>query len=151
MNFEEAFKELLKGRKIRREDWKSDIYVWLDEDRVLKDNNNKLTSIIFNCDSLINDNFEIYKEPVLKRKEKEYLENFLRPFTKRYDKIKITKNNVGSGRFYIGINFFAFKDGEPTNYTNLPYFDKDDHIYEGMDEGKHYTPDELGLFEEERK
>lgn len=151
MNFEEAFKELLKGRKIRREDWKPDIYVLLGEDRVLKDNNNKLTSIIFNCDSMINDNWEIYKDPILDKQEKKYLENFLRPFAKRFDKILIMKNS-NKDFSWLEIYFYPFKeDKDYSNFINFPKFKKDKHMYDGMESNKRYTLDELGLFKEERK
>lgn len=146
MTLEEAIKALKEGKKIKRKKWDVIKYVQLDKDGKLRDDRGCETTFILRSNSIVGDNWEIVEEPILDKQEKKYLENFLRPYTKRYDKIKITKNNIGSGRFFIGINFFAFKNGEPADYINLPYFDKCEHMYEGMDEGKHYTPEELGLF-----
>lgn len=135
-----------EGKKVRKKGWEVIKYIYLDKGGVMKDDRDNPMTLAIIPSSLRKDVWEIFEEPVLDKQEKEYLENFLRPFVKRYDKIKITKNNMGSGRFFIGINFFAFNDGKLTDYINLPYFDKCEHMYEGMDEGKHYTPEELGLF-----
>lgn len=86
MTIEEAMKALKEGKKVRREDWKPNSYIWLDEENMLKDDNNKLTSFVCDCDSMLNDTWEIVEEPILDKEEKRYLKSFLRPFTKAYKK-----------------------------------------------------------------
>lgn len=92
--------------------------------------------------------FEIYnKKHILDYIEKEYLESFLRPFTKEYEKILIQKNRVGNGRYYLTIKFYVFKNEDYSRfYINLPTFSSDKHMYEGMKLYECYTLEELGLF-----
>lgn len=157
MRFEDALKLMREGKKvwINKGRGKPQYYFYID---TVGDNGKQVlkcysllmetSSFVnqFSQDTIMSTAWEEYKKPILDDVEKKYLENFLRPYTKRFDKIKITKINMDGGRFYIRISFFAFKDGELTDYICLPFFDKDEHMYEGLDEGKHYTPDELGLF-----
>lgn len=93
--------------------------------------------------------FEIYnKKHILDDIEKEYLENFLRPFTKGYEKIIIQKNSFKNDRYYLTIKLYVFKseDDYPKFYIDLPTFSMDKHMYEGMKLYECYTLEELGLF-----
>lgn len=146
MNLIEALTALKEGKKIKRKTWKFTAYVYLDKDGVIKDDNSEECDIIFKLSGFDKDDWEIVENPILDEQEKKYLENFLRPFTKRYDRIEVVKNGIDSNRFFIGIDFYAFNDGELSDYTNLPYFEKTEHMYEGMKENKNYTLEELGLF-----
>lgn len=84
---------------------------------------------------------EEYKEPVLDDVEKEYLSVVIKPFRNKiatisklhtYDNINYENNE------YI---YFGMKDRR--GYS-LPLF-KQGTMYKGMQQGKHYTLEELGL------
>lgn len=146
MTIEEAIKVMKEGKKVRREDWKPNSYIWLDEENMLKDDNNKLTSFVFDCDSMLNDTWEIFEEPVLDKQEKKYLKNFLKPYTKRYGKILVTKRQVENDYYYLMIEFYALKNDDYYIHSiDLPIFDKGEHMYDGMESNKFYTLEELGL------
>ena len=88
--------------------------------------------------------FEIYnKKHILDDIEKEYLESFLRPFTKEYEKILIQKSSSKNGRYYLTIKFYVSKSEDD---IDLPTFSRDKHMYEGMKLYECYTLEELGLF-----
>ena len=148
MNLIEALTALKEGKRIRNKDknWESTKYIYLDKNGLIKDNNNNVCNVYCKLGNLDNDYWEIVETPILDEQEKKYLESFLRPFIKRYDRIEVVKNGIDPNRFFIEIKFYAFKDGELSDYTNFPYFDKTEHMYEGMKEGKCYTLEELGLF-----
>lgn len=81
---------------------------------------------------------------LLDDEEKEYLEGVLRPWRKQ--EIKIYKNHRHSNtdRYELLI-----KIGEGIcNYFNLPPFDIKSSMYQGMEEDRWYTKEELGLFQE---
>lgn len=145
MNLIEALTALKEGKKIKGKTWQFTKYVYLDKDGLVKDSDNEEYNAWYPFGKFFDDEWEIVETPILDEQEKKYLEDFLRPFTKRYDKIEVVKRDVGS-RSYIEIDFYAFKDGELSDYTNLPYFEKTEHMYEGMKEGKCYTLEELDLF-----
>ena len=79
-----------------------------------------------------------YKEPILDEVEREYLSAVCRPYKVEYILKAGTINNkvwlsVGVSSITIGIE--AFK---------LPLFEKNT-MYKGMEVGKYYTPQELGI------
>lgn len=76
------------------------------------------------------------EKPILDKKEKEYLENLLRPFK---DKDIYVEKRESSNKQYVYICI----DGES---VYLPYFEKDT-MYKGMEVKKKYTLKELWLFE----
>ena len=82
----------------------------------------------------------IYEAPkqILDKKEKEWLEHFLRPFKDRV--IFVSKYSCVEGYEYICVHI---KDD--TN-TTLPDFELGT-MYKGMELNKEYTLKELGLFE----
>ena len=83
--------------------------------------------------------YEIPKE-ILDKEEKEYLENFLRPFR---NKIRwIAKYESYKNNEYIAIQV------RDERYLELPDF-KFGTMYKGMELNKEYTLNELGLFEGE--
>ena len=84
----------------------------------------------------------IYEAPkqILDKEEKEWLENFLRPFRKRVIFIKKTYD------FNYGRNIIIELKDERYPIS-LPYFEKDEY-YKGMELDKEYTLKELGLFED---
>lgn len=154
MNLEEAIKALKEGKKVREKVWKPNDYIQIDmsEKKFIQGifcGYSHLISLSVN--EILDDDWEIVEEPVLDKQEKKYLENFLRPYTKKYEKITIKKASLYDEDFTIRIDFFAFKDGGLNDILILPLFNKDEHMYDGMEVDKSYTLEELGLFEVERK
>jgi hypothetical protein len=76
------------------------------------------------------------KEPILDEVEREYLKAVIRPFRNKID--TISKFNTFDDRQYI---YIGMKD---RRWSNLPCFPKGT-MYKGMEDGKHYSPKELGL------
>lgn len=76
-----------------------------------------------------------YKEPILDDVEREYLSAVIKPFR---DKVtSIYKLNSNEHKEYILINL-------EDDFTNMPYFEAGT-MYKGMETGKRYTLEELGL------
>lgn len=154
MTFEDALKLMKKGKKIRRNAWGLNVYIQIDmsEKKFIQGTFYRSTpNISLSVTDILDDDWEIVKEPVLDKQEKKYLENLLRPYTKKYEKITIKKGSLYGGNFTIRIKLFAFKDGGLNDSLTLPLFNKDEHMYEGMEVDKAYTLKELGLFNEEQK
>ncbi len=90
----------------------------------------------------------IYEAPkeILNKEEKEWLENFLRPFK---DKVKsICKFNIWvAGRYneLIEVIYQSIRDSEER--LDLPEY-KAGTMYKDMEQDKKYTLEELGLFKE---
>lgn len=85
------------------------------------------------------------KQEILTKEEKEYLENFLRPFRDEVNGI-IKKKGYETNHDFTG-EYLAIgvKNCSP---IYLPYF-KQNKYYKGMELDKEYTLDELGLFKGE--
>lgn len=81
-----------------------------------------------------------YKEPILDEVEREYLSAVCRP----YKIVTIRKRlSVSAGRQWLDI----YTDNIHSNgyvSIHLPYFE-DNTMYKGMELGKEYTPQELGI------
>lgn len=75
---------------------------------------------------------------ILDNKEKEYLENVIRPFK---DKVVCIRRINARNKEWIAI----YLDYDS---ISLPYFEEET-MYKGMKVGKDYTLKELGLFEDE--
>lgn len=153
MTFEEFGKALKEGKAVTRRDSKT--YLELENGRFIekrRDNDKVIGRGTYlhgmvSVKNILNNNthFEIYNKPILDKQEKKYLKNFLRPYTKKYEKITITKASLYSGDFTIRIGFFAFKGGDLTDILSLPLFSKNEPMYKGMEPEKEYTLEELGL------
>lgn len=84
---------------------------------------------------------------ILTPKEKEYLENFLRPFKKRVWCIQKVGGR-STETCYIAINIKGATRVAKYEEVFMPFFDKDD-MYKGMEPYHTYTLEELGLFQNE--
>lgn len=80
-----------------------------------------------------------HKETVLDAVEKEYLGIVLKPFRNRIDYIKLV-------RAYNSPNAFVYVKLRD-DYISFPSFKRDTKMYSGMEPGKAYTLEELGLYE----
>ena len=84
---------------------------------------------------------------MLTGKEKRYLENVIKPFRDRVE--RITKMKFLDD--YEFLNFYVTSlDGFGTDSFDLPVF-KRNTAYLGMEQGKRYTPEKLGLFADEEE
>lgn len=159
MRFEDALKLMREGKKvwINKGRGKSEHYFYIETEDGSGKQVLMCRDLLMGTSSILNQlnqgaimcqTWEEYKKPILDEVEKTYLENLLHPFTKRYDKILVTKCPTETNA-YLLIWFYQFKDDETHSaFTILPTFGKNDHMYEGMKSKKDYTLDELGLFKE---
>ena len=89
-----------------------------------------------------------HTELLLTAKEKNYLENIIRPFK---DRAKFIRKNVGcTDNAFIRICICKYDDIEYPDFFTLPYFNGTE-MYTGMEKNKWYTLEELGLFTDEEK
>lgn len=146
MTLIEAIKALGEGKKIRRTPWEWEIYsqyIQLNKDGQLVNEMGDPVSLTFDSADFKTDSWEIVHKPILNDNEKAFLENIVRPFRKRFERITIIKETINDN-FVLTVHFYN-KDEE--YYTYLPYFSKkDDRLYTGMEADKIYFPAELGLF-----
>ena len=82
--------------------------------------------------------------PVLKAREARYLENLLRPFEERVTSVSRETTEMAAGYEHLVVNTDDAVDG--TRALSFPPF-KAGKAYKGMELGKRYTLDELGLFQ----
>jgi hypothetical protein len=137
MTIVEAVKALTEGKKIRRNDWEKDHYITLEDNQVVSERGWVSGLCI---DDFSANWWEEYKEPVLDEKEKEYLENVLKPFKDRVKYVnKLETYWVDNGEFI----FISLGDNIH-EHISLPCFPKGS-MYKGMETGKKYTLEELGL------
>lgn len=148
MNLIEAFKALDEGKRIRRNTWSEVQYIQFDKDGKLVDELGLETSLQFDSNDIKDNNWSVVDDSILSEYEKEFLENIIRPFTKKYSKILVAKNQAENS-YYLVIEFYTSKNDEHyIQSINFQIFNKDEHLYEGMESFKFYTLDELGLFKE---
>lgn len=141
MTFEEALKVLKEGKKIRRKDWCEGFFITLTSNKCLVVNGR--TSGLF-IDDFSEDWWEEVKEDILDEKEKEYLSAVIKPFRDRVTYIKKVDTYFGCNKNceYI-FGKLSNKDTVIDVFT-LPWFPKGS-MYKGMELGKEYTLEELGL------
>lgn len=101
------------------------------------------------CDylfSILNGTLEIMKipKPILDAKEKEYLSAVIKPF--RNCITSVTKRHYFNSYEieYISVTYIDRLMDNSTYIFSLPNF-KSGTMYKGMESGKHYTLEELGL------
>lgn len=76
------------------------------------------------------------KEPILTDSEREYLSAVIKPFRKNV--MDVVKTQYSGGKQSIRIRICV------GDYVELPLFNNNT-MYKGIDVGKYYTPEELGL------
>lgn len=143
MNFFDAMKELEKGNKVRNTKWKDALYLYEDnEDICFSD-----SFVLKNLDStdLNYGTWELYKEPILTKEEKEYLSNVIKPFQNRVYYIVKYTNLCALNEEYIQICVKSNRNNV-YNYISLPPFVKGSK-YNNMRLWFKYSLKELGLDE----
>ena len=137
MTIVEAVKALTEGKKIRRNDWEKDHYITLVDNQVVSQNGWSSGLCI---DDFSANWWEEYIESPLDDKEKEYLENVLKPFRDRVKYVdKLEAYWVDNGEFI----FISLGD-DIHEHISLPWFHKGS-MYKNMELGKEYSLKELGL------
>ena len=142
----EAMKALNEGKKIRRNTWDEQEYIRLNQDRQPIDELGDPVEIFFDSDDMKKDNWKLANKPILNYSEKDYLENLIRPFRKRFERILVAKETFNDN-FVLTI-YLRHDDKENPEYSviNFPSFTKEDRLYTGMKEDKLYSREELRLF-----
>ena len=142
MTFEEALKAIKEGKKVRNKGWSSSVYLKKYFDRVVNQDGKTMNLTIT---SMLSDDWEEYKEPILDKEEKKYLSAVIKPFRDRVIYIKKIYMYFGYKKDYeyifgeLGCNEYDVVDT-----FALPYFPKG-NMYKGMETDKKYTLEELGL------
>lgn len=145
MNTIEALQAMKEGKKVTCKGWKGD-YLYLenfkDIDYIIFHDHQDNKESDFEFSSITND-WKIYEEPILDDEEKAYLEAVIKPFKKNIISIVKDKYEYSPyGKKYFGITIL-YK--EYLNTTVLPLFSQKSSMYQGMEAGKFYTLEELGL------
>lgn len=142
----EAMKALSEGKKIRRNSWDEQEYIRLNKDGQLIDELGDPVEIFFDSDDMKEDNWKLANKPILNYSEKDYLENLIRPFRKRFERILVSKEAFNDN-FVLTIYFYHDDKSNPEcSVITFPSFTKEDCLYTGMKEDKLYSRDELRLF-----
>lgn len=140
MNFFEAMKELEKGNKVRKADWKDGLYLLKEENKICF--SEKIKAKYLNDTDLNYGSWELYKEPILTKEEKEYISNIIKPFKNRVCyiiKCDILLFSYKGEYIQICVNSY-------NHYINLPAFTRGS-MYNNMKSWYKYSLKELGLDE----
>ena len=147
-NLIQAMTYLKEGKKVRKETWFSDAYIYEGDNGVVylnhnvRGNGNSIFGL--NGFSLTSNIWEVYEEkPILDTEEKAYLEAVLRPFKDKA--VSICKSSTGDYE-YLWIHIKNAVRNNLTEHFYLPNF-KPNTMYKGMEVNKEYTLKELGLFD----
>lgn len=143
MNFFEAMQELEKGNKVKNADWKDAIYLYKENQKICFSD-----ACPVKCLSTSDLNFgtwELYKKSILDKKEKEYLNNVIKPFKNKVSYIAKDKLLISSSKdVFIQICVKSYIS--MYEYISLPTFNIDS-MYNNMQLGYKYSLKELGLDE----
>ena len=146
MTFEEALKAIKEGKKVRNKGWSSSVYLKKYFDRVVNQDGKTMNLTIT---SMLSDDWEEYKEPILDEEEKKYLSAVIKPFKDRVFYIqKVKTTNLDNQFIFIRVKRYDCEENEreSTEYEDidLPYF-KANTMYKNMKGDKKYSLKELGL------
>lgn len=103
----------------------------------------RIDGLLVKIGYLVNKDYEIIKTPILTDKEKAYLSAVVKPFRDRITRIKM-ESCFGDPLSYIIIQLKKIYEDISRECIILPYFPKNT-MYKGMEEGKEYSLEELGL------
>lgn len=139
MTFEEALKELMKGKRVKHKDWDDYEYITTKGNEIVTQSGVPCKIIM---DQPSKDCWEEYRGAILTAKEKEYLGAVIGPFRDRVSSIGLFQRFDG---YTIGIDVKNEKDlPEDLHTVFLPRF-KEGTRFKGMEISKYYTLEELGL------
>lgn len=141
MNFFDAMKELEKGNKVRNADWKDAIYLYKENQKIRFSDACPVACL--STTDLNYGTWELYKEPILTKEEKEYLSNVIKPFKNRVRYIIKYTNLIGLNEEYIQICVKSY-EGKLNEDINLPLF-VEGSMYKNMKKVHRYSLKEVGL------
>lgn len=142
MNFFDAMKELEKGNKVRNAGWKAAIYLYKENEKICFSEAclvKTLNMYDFNYGT-----WELYKETILDKTEKEYLLNIIKPFKNKICHIVKYTISVYDEEFIQICVKSNRKNGY--HYINLPAFTRYS-MYKNMELCHKYSLKELDLDE----
>lgn len=141
MTFEEALQAIKEGKKVGNKGWPSSLYLKKYFDRVVNQDGKTMNLTIT---SMLSNDWEEYKEPILDEEEKKYLSAVIKPFMDRV--VYIRKVKVGECNQFISIKVkrYDYDEEDSNEYIELPYF-REDTMYVNMEVGKEYNLEDLGL------
>nr|DAO33230.1 MAG TPA: Protein of unknown function (DUF2829) [Caudoviricetes sp.] len=119
MTFLEALEEAKKGKKVRHNLWAPEVYLVIEKGNIKMCN----TQITYLTKGYYTSNcWELYKESILDKTEKEYILNIIKPFKNRI--ISIAKKNFPLlfNQSFIKINIKYFNDTDIWHGTINSYF-----------------------------
>lgn len=143
MNFFEAMQELEKGNKVRHVGWKDTIYLYKENEKICFRDACFMHSL--NTYDINFGSWELYKEPILTKEEKEYLSNVIKPFKNKVCYIIKYTNLCALKEEYIQICVKSY-DNKLDEDINLPIF-VEGSMYKNMKKVHRYSLKELGLDE----
>lgn len=143
MNFFEAMQELEKGNKVRNANWKAAIYLYKEDQKICFSDACPVTCLY--PTDLNDGTWELYKEDILTKEEKEYLSNVIKPFKNRVCYIIKYTNLCAINEEYIQICVKSY-DNASEEDINLPIF-VEGSMYKNMKKVHRYSLKELGLDE----
>ena len=139
MTFEAALQAIKEGKKVGNKGWSSSVYLKKYFDRVVNQDGKTMNLTIT---SMLSDDWEEYKGPVLVEEEKEYLSAVIKPFRDRV--VYIRKVEAGKCNWFISIKVKRYDEEDSNEYIDLPYF-RENTMYVNMELGKEYNLEDLGL------
>lgn len=140
MNFFDAMKELEKGNKVRNADWKDAIYLYKENEKICFSD---ACPVKYLSTSDLNfGTWELYKESILDKTEKAYLNNVIKPFKNKV--CYIVKYTISFyDRYFIQICVKSNRNNV-YQYINLPAFIRGS-MYNNMKVCYKYSLKDLGL------
>lgn len=143
MDFFDAMKKLEKGNKVRNTKWYDGIYLYEENGDICF--SNACTVKYLDIIDLNYGTWELYKESILTKEEKEYLSNVIKPFKNRVCYIIKYTNLCTLNEEYIQIGVKSY-DNALVEHINLPTF-VEGSMYKNMKKVHTYFLKELGLDE----
>ena len=140
MNFNEALELLKQGKKVRRINCYGYVSIYYLEGGTLykQDDYCTLKIGIMPVKSLLDDDWEEYKEPLLTEEEKEYLKMIIKFSPAEVDLVSLERLS-GYKDYDYNIVWLAYRDGDRhAHYVGEDYF-------KSLKGNNEYTLEELGL------
>ena len=142
MNFSKALELLKQGKKVRRKAWEKSTKIFIRNEQLFVDDdevecNYANTSVYYILSDILADDWEEYQEPLLTKEEKEYLKMIIKFYPEKIEKISIYRSP------HYTLIYLEY--GDKVSYKES-YLTGSNH-FENMEVGKHYTLEELGLYE----
>ena len=142
MNFSEALELLKQGKKVERINSYGYVSIYYLEDGTLYKQDDCCTLKIgmMPVESLLDDSWEEYKEPLLTEEEKEYLKMIIKFSPSEVDVVSLERLS-GYKDYDYNMVWLVYRDGDRhAHYVGEDYF-------KNLKENNEYTLEELGLDE----